>query len=494
MRRVLFFLFLNILTIYSQRNVDSLLLSGVRYSDNLQFRHAENAFNEFIKENSDLPDGYYFLSQLYFWQYLANRDSANYLIFMKYVNIAEELSSNAKLETSAWENFIAGSVHAIKAAAFSTYGKNMKAFFETKKAVSLFQNAIALDSSFADPYYGLGVFNYALSYLPGIMKFALDITGLEHNKDRAIVYLKKSLARGMVTRDESAFNLSKIYLEYLGELDSAEYYINIALRRNSNNILFSYQKAIIKIKRKNLNRAEKILEEIVNSGNKNFKQTRALSYFLLGEIHFYENDFKNAIKYYEKFFETTSTIDYIGFASLRTALAAKFVGSDSIYYENITTSNFGNSKIPDDKFAEELGNYLLKNGTDKGFLNVIKALNYFKAGLYRRGLTFCDSVISGDKLNKYSVDLEILKGAFLTELGRYSASNKILANLNGAIFLREIVAPIKYISLIKNNWFLGKKKSAEEYFLKLKSFDFKYFKHKYEGQINYFARHLFRRK
>ncbi len=491
MRRILILFFLFVSALYSQPKIDSLIIKGVKFTDNLEFGKAELLFNEFIAKNKNLPDGYYFISQIYFWKFLANRDSADYLIYSRFVNIADSLVERGIPGNSAWENFVAGSIHATKAAAFSTYGKNMKAFFETKKAVTYFNEAIELDSNFADPYYGLGIFNYALSFLPPIFKVALDITGLSHSKQKAISFLKKSFGKGIVTKDESGFNLSKIYAEYLGELDSAEYYINIVLHKDSDNILFSYQKALIKVQKKELSSAEEILKNIIKSPGNNFEQTKALSYFLLGEIYFFRNNFNKAITYYDKFFETAKTIDYVGFASLRVALAAKFIGADSLFYENITTTDFGNGKIPEDKFAKSFGAKLLKKGINEGTLNVVKALNYFESGEYSNGLDFCDSIIERTKGQKYLPEIKIIKAAILTEQKKFTASIEILKSVKPLNLLREILTPLKLISLVRDYLFIGKTNLARKYFLKLKNTDLKNFKNKFEAKINYLGRHYF---
>jgi len=489
MRLLLLFVFLFSSAVLSQNRPDPAIIQGMKYADNLQFKKADSLFYLVVKKNKNLPDGYYFISQIYFWKYLANRDSANYLVYLKFVNIADSLAQSLNLENSAWENFVVGSIHATKAAALSTFGKNLDALFETKKAFSFFEKAIELDSTFADPYYGLGVFNYALSFLPPVFRLALDIIGLSHNKNRAISYLKKSFEQGILTSNESGFNLSKIYLEYLGELDSAEYFINKVLEKNNRNILFLYQFGLIQIRKKNLAGATKILKSIVNKNENNFRQTKALSYFLLGEINFLKNNFRKAIKYYQNFFNYSETIDYIGYASLKLALAAKFIGSNKLYVQNITTTNFGNDKIPEDIFAAKLGRLLLKKGLNKGMLNVIKAENYFNAGNYSRGIKFCDSVLLKIYSNKHFNEIKILKAAMLTAQHKYLLSNKLLEKAGPIDFLKELLFPLKLITLVKN--YLGTKKfnMAKVYYDKLKSIKLGLFKNKYEGEINFLGRH-----
>ncbi len=472
---------------------DNFLLKGNHLSYNLEFSKAEEFFNKEISLHPDSPAPFYFLARNYLWKYLGGRQKENAIIFRKYLNIALK-KGEARLKNSdkdKWTYYYLGSTYMLKSAFASTEAKAFQAFWDTKKSVSYFEEALSLDNNFNDALLGLGVFDYALSFVPGMLKFALDLTGLDYSKDKAIVLLKKVYANSIFSSDEAAYHLSKIYLEYLADYDSASYYINRVIRKYPRNILFKYQKALIKIEQRQLDKAEVLLNKIAGSKTSELGQTIAFSYFLLGDIAFKKNNFKLSIKYFDKFFKSTRIVDYLGYANLRAAIAYAMLGDKENFNRHLELCSLGAKKIQEDVFANYASEHYLANGFTKEDSLVQILQNFYDAGKSRQCFNLSEKFLPLIKDSEAKATALTIQAQCLSDLKKYEEAIKVAKQaLKENFDFKNWLRTLNYITLARAELGSNNLTAAENYLEKAKESNEGFFKNKLDAKINRVKREL----
>ncbi len=365
--------------------VQNLVRSGMEKAYNFEFAGAEKIFNQIIKKYPNSPEGYYRLGLIHFWTFLGSRDENEYQTFMKFANLAEEKAD--KIMANNFKDFatiyLAGNISTFKAMAFATNNSTLDAIWSSKKAVGYFEETLKLNKKYYDSYLGLGLFDYAMSFVPDFLKWAVNLSGLNSDKDRGFRYIKKAYQKGTSSKTEAAFHLSKIYTDYLSEYDSAFVLLRELTLRYPKNALFAYQYASSLIKDKQLDKALNYLDKVNKLGNEKMPQTFALAYYRKGEIYFAKNQYKSAIRNYERFLDDSKEIDLVGIASLNTAICYKMIGNDAQYKKYLALAKNGNQDLFEDSYAMQKSNQYLSNGITQNELKLIRYKNYINVGKYK---------------------------------------------------------------------------------------------------------------
>jgi hypothetical protein len=421
--------------ISAQSLQDSLLVEGIEYSNNFEFQEAEEIFDQYIEQNPESPFGYHFLSKIHLWAFMGTRNEGEYGTFIKFSDIAIE---NAETQLDQNEDnlelrFILGSAFTLRAMAKSIQQKTMGAFWDAKSANGYLEEVIDQDPKFYDAYLGIGIFEYALSYVPGFLKFAIGLTGMNIDKKEGLRKIKLVFEKGDLNRTEAAFHLSKIYTDYTAQYDSAEFYLKYGLNNYSKNLLFYYQLSVVKIKQRDLDSAKVLLDKVFELENQYFAQTKSYAYMLMGDVFFRQNKFKKAVENYKEFFQSTRQIDYLGIANLRAALSYGILGNDSLFQKYMLMTTNGNDEIPEDRYAIEKSSEYIKTGLKSEDILLVKAYNDLQAGKYRRVV---------EKLGEtLEFSIKIQKGKRLIYL---SEANIFLGNYQRAVDLAGKALKIDY--------------------------------------------------
>ncbi len=491
LKRSLFFFFLLAGTLLSQP--DSLLLKGNRLAYNLEFDKAEKLFNQALAKTPNSPAPYYFIARNYLWKLLGSRRKENEIIFKKFV--AEALKAGDSLIEKGvedeWVYYYLGSSYLLKSAEASFNGENFQAFLNTKKSVSYFKKALEINPHFNDAYLGLGIFNYALSFVPGIFKIALNLSGLSYDKEKAIGYLKKAYDNSVFSKEEAAFHLSKIYFEYVADYDSASFYIENLLREYPNNILFKYQRALIQIEKRNLPLAKKELTEIIESNNQDLEQTVSFSYFLLGEIFFKRNNFAESIKYFDKFFKTTKTTDYLGIANLEASIAYRMLNDKANFRKSLQLCTLGNENIPEDAYASYISEHYLSNPFTRTDSLLQIAWNYYESGIPQKGLETIKKIEPSLKNNDNLCEAFTIKALCNFDLENYSES--IVSSKKALKFkcaLKPFYRTANLTLVAFSNYSLKDFASCKKFLKKAEESNDSFFTQKIEAKINWLKRKL----
>ncbi len=374
-------LFVNTI-IPAQKKLKELITSGLNYSYNFDLEKAEQKFNQAIDLYPEYPHGYHYISQLNLWAYLGSKDEAELQSFLTHSELAKikgERLFEAN-ENDASLSYLLGSIYTLQATAKSFTGSSLDAFWAAKSAVGYYETTIEIDSTFYDAYLGLGLFNYALSYVPGIFKWAVNLSGLSYDKEKGLQYLQIANKKGKLDQTEAAFHLAKIYTDYVAEYDSASILLKKLISKYPKNSLFHYQYAVLKIKAKELNKAEESLQKVLKINHPKFYQTNSLSSFLMGDIYFKRNNFEKAIEHYKAFISTTRDIDYTGIANFRIAIASSIIGDTVESRERLLLARLGNLDIPDDIYANEKCTQFFETGFSQIYKQVLLAKNNVEAG------------------------------------------------------------------------------------------------------------------
>lgn len=366
------------------QDIQSLAQQGVNKTYNLEFDAAEKIFNKIIDKYPDHPYGYYHIAQLHFWLYLGTRDPGEYLVFLKFAEIAEEkIESLLEKEPGNYRiQYIAGNLASYEAMAHSTNDASVDAFWASKKAVNYFEKTLELNPKYFNAYLGLGLFDYAMSFVPDFLKWAVNLTGLSSDKERGLRYIKLAYQKG-TEKTEAAFHLAKIYTDYIANFDSSYFYIKNLISKYPKNTLFHYQYAVTLIKDKKLEQANESLNTVIKLNNTKIPQITALAHYRKGEIFFKKNQFNSAIIQFEKFLDTSRELDFTGIASYYTAICFKFLENNSGYEKYLVLARGGNQDIFEDSYAKEKSVLYSQNELTTIELKLIKMKNYLDSGRYK---------------------------------------------------------------------------------------------------------------
>lgn len=474
------------------QNINSLIQQGLNKAYNLEIDSAEKIFNKIIDHYPQKPHGYYHVAQLHFWLYLGTRDPGEYLVFLKFAELAQEKID--KVLDDDKDNYavsyIAGNLSSFKAMAHATNDATVDAFWASKKAVSYYEQTLELNPKFYDAYLGLGLFDYAMSFVPDFLKWAVNLTGLSSDKARGLRYIKTAYKKGN-EQTEAAFHLAKIYTDYLADYDSAYIYIRSAIAQYPKNTLFHYQHAVTLIKDKQLDQALEELNTVIRLNNKKVPQITSLAYYRKGEIYFKKNQFNTALKNFEKFLNTSKELDFVGIASYHAAICNKMLKNDSEYEHYLTYAKSGNQDIFEDSYAKEKAEKYSEHEISPADLKLIKFKNYIDVGKSR---TANDS-LSAYLKNGNGYEQKTLAAAYLCEaslnLGRYADALSHSDELVKADPDNEKwVVPFGYLISAKANYGLGNRDEARAHLLKAEDENSYEFQDQIQAQIENLKRKL----
>lgn len=188
--------------ILSQSNLQSLIQIGVSKTYNMEFDAAEKIFNRAIEQYPKQPHGYFRTAQLHFWLFLGTRDPGEYYVFLKFADLAQKRIDKIldEDEKNYRIQYIAGSLNSYKAMAYATNNSTVDALWASKKSVSYYEETLEQNKKYYDAYLGLGIFDYAMGFVPDFLKWAVNLTGLSSDKDRGLRYIKQLLIKELKKR------------------------------------------------------------------------------------------------------------------------------------------------------------------------------------------------------------------------------------------------------------------------------------------------------
>lgn len=408
--------------------------NGLELCYNFKWKQAEEIFAGMTQVHPEKTDGYHFLSGIYLWYYLGNRDKDDFTSFVKYSDKAIEIAQ-AELEAkpqSAYINYLLGSNYMYRAIAFTREENYLDAVWASKKSETYLNTALEIDPKLTDSYLGLGLYNFAVGQIPSAFQWALSLAGIQGDKQIGINYIKKAATQGNLAKVEAQYYLSQILSEVLFENEAALYYLKNLIRKYPENLLFNYSYAVLQVKERNLREAEKILSKIIHLDNPRFSQIISFSNFLLGDIFFRKNQFDSAKVYYLAFLESTPTNDYTGIANYRLALSYELTNDRKNAENYFSVCGSGNMDLEDDQFAKRKGEIYSRRTLSVNEIDLIRFANLIEAGKYQNAY---DSL----KIILPKLKSDWLKAEAMLNLSEASfVLGKLDESLSSALLAKEI--------------------------------------------------------
>ncbi|MEE9432330.1 MAG: tetratricopeptide repeat protein [Melioribacteraceae bacterium] len=390
------------------------------------------------------PKAYHHLSRHYLWYYLGSKNISEYYKFLGYSDSA--LTRAERLEDinsdDAQNLYLLGNIFKQRSMAYAENHKTMDAFWAARDAVGYYEDVLDVSPTHFSAYGGIGIFEYALSFIPSFIQWALPVTGLSADKNEGFAKLEKAYKNGNDDKVEYMFHIAKLFDEHLADYGKAISILESLVSTYPENSLFHYQLGLEFIKLKNLDKAKIEMEKVIEINHPKFAQTNSFANFLIGDIYFYQNQFDKAIEFYLNFLNSSKTIDYTGIASLRVALCYHFSeeeGNTEAYRRYLKLASNGNLEIEDDVYADEESKLLLKYGVTKQKENLIKLENIYNIGKY-------DDVISNFTKKRNSFQDVEMRGLALLYL-----SSSLIEKMK-LVEAQKIAEEIISLEVNRNKW------------------------------------------
>ncbi len=429
---------------------------------NFNFPKAKKIADSLSSSFPRSPLGLHAISLLQTWYYLGKRDEKILNDFFVHSDSTlEKFEHLGNLDENPFYLFRIAEEYAFRAIMYAFDYNNFSAFLATRKSISYFNDITDYYPNFYDAYSGPAVFGYFLSFAPSYLKTGLRLIGVNTNVKENIEAFKKTYEKGTFAKPEAAFQLAKIYSDYYLDIEKSNEYLTDLITEFPKNIFFQYQYAINEIRSKKFDTAQKILRKITNYKNPNFVQIVAYSYFLLGEINFTINKFDSAVVYYEKYFATTRSINFMGYANYKCGVANIFINKLEKAREYFLLSSYGNPDNFKDEFAHERSEKILETNFKIFDKNLVLAENYVDAGKYELAKQSCKKIKDRNSLRALFVCSEIF-----VNNNNYLESKKILNHIKNRDL--KLLARIKYLYLFAfNEYEHSNNEKAKEYLNKL---------------------------
>jgi tetratricopeptide (TPR) repeat protein len=404
--------------------IDNIIKRGLENCYHFRWKSAEQDFDLIIKKYPDDPRGYHYKSGIYLWYYLSSKDEKDLENFLRLSDIAiakgdkilDRDPDNLKI------NYTLGNAYSYRTLGYAKSESYLNAIWASKKSEKILKKIIESDSKNYDAYLGLGLYNFAAAQIPSAFKWALNLAGISGDEDRGIRFIEITAEKGDLSKIEAKYYLSQLLTGVLLDYERAGQLLTSLNTQYPSNILFSYGLAVVHLKEKNPEKAEKILLNIIRHRETKFRQVVAFSNFLLGDVYFRQNEYEKAISYYKSFLKSTGEKDYKGIASYRIALCYEFTGNKKSSAEYFRLTSSGNPDIEDDIFASRRGSEFLKKSVTGDHLRLISLSNQVESGKFKSAIDGLNEIIgsTGENNIKAEAYYWISEAAFLSGLYKES--------------------------------------------------------------------------
>jgi hypothetical protein len=445
------------------QSIQALAEQGLQKAYNMELNAAEKIFNKIIDLKPEQPDGYFYIAKVHFWTYLATNDPGEYQVFQKFAEITQEkIEKILKVDKKNVKILcMAGNISSYQAMAFATNESSVDAFWASKKAVSTFEQVLEQNPKYYDAYLGLGLFDYAMSFVPDFLKWAVNLTGLSSDKARGLRYIKLAYQKGTTSKTEAAFHLAKIYTDYLADYDSSYIYSKLLIAQFPKNTLFRYVHAVSLIQERQYEKAIESLNYIIRMDNNKFPQITALANYRKGEIFFKRNQFARAVDFFETFLDQSKEPDLTGMAAYKIAISYKNLNNDVEYQKYLLQAKNGNQDIFEDSYAKRKSEYFIKNPISETDLKLIRFKNFVDNKRYKAAIDSIKILLESEITDDQKAEaLTIISEASLN-LKKYADAVTYAENILTAKTEHEKwVHPYSYLIQAKANYFVKEKDEA----------------------------------
>ena len=416
----------------AQTDIERGVLKGLDYCYNFKWGKADEEFQKLIDKYPDDLRGYHYKSTISLWYYLSSKSPDDYQNFVHYSDLA--LDKGAKQLDNDPDNelilYTLGTAYSSRAIVFAKAESYLNAAWASKKSESYLKDALKINPKRADAYLGLGLYNFAVGQIPSGFKWALSLAGIKGNKELGIQYIRKASIEGYFSKIEASYYLSQIYSESVNNYDMAANCLKPLIKKYPDNLLFNYSMGVLEIKRKNLSQAERIISKILRTNETNFKELVYFSNFLMGDIYYKENNFKDAKEYYITFLNSYNQKDYKGIAAFRLGVCVELTNDRTTAIQYFYQTDKGNMDLDDDIYAKRMGGIFTKRSIAPTEADVIKASNMIDQGSFKEAIDKLNLSLDQIRSDRLKAEANYYISTAYFYLGRYEEAIKY-ANISG---------------------------------------------------------------
>lgn len=452
----------------------SKLSPGVNYLFNMELEKAESVFRQGIKDNPNDPLAYYYLAQMYLWNFFGNSSTKEYNRFIQYSDIAiEKASEMTKIKNKEeYASLILGCIYTQRSVAYSKTEHYLDMITASQKSRSYLNDVVDMNKSNYDVYLGFGLFKFALTQVPPSLKWALNAIGYEGDLKQSIHEVRLSATKGVLTKIESNYYLAQLLCDQQLDYDAAINVYENLLKNYPGNFLFSYSYAIALMKDRRPEKAVPVLQNLTRSVRDQFKQIKAYAFFSLADIRFHQNRFKEAKVLYESFIAMTPDKGYTGIANYRLALCLAVQGDYAYAKSCMEKAKYGNQSLEDDSFAKEHAVMYQSHWVSGEDLTLLRYSNLIEAGRVKESVDSLEHFYSYVKTWRLVQECRYYLSEAYYTAGNYKSS---LAVANEALKYPQNtdkwVLAYCYFNAIRSNLKMGNTYQAKELEKKLDSLE-----------------------
>ncbi len=407
--KIVFLVIFFFILVYPQQKIDTKVLSGLDAIYNFDWVRGNKIFSDLIEDYPYNPAGYHYSSIVPLWYFLGSFDDTYldtfYLYSDKALDLAKKMESRDSL--TAELAYLLGCIYSNRSIASARSGSYVNAVWASERMKYYCLKALELNDKLIDANIGLGLYNLAVSQIPSSLQWAIQLVGINADRETGIDLLQQVVKKGKLSRIDAMFYLSQIYTRIVIQPEDALKILNELTARYPKNLLFQMSLGWVEIDNGNIKAAERRFLSILKSDEENFPLLKSLSTYQLANIYMYKGINDSAIAYYKRYLESNLKNDYVGISNYNLGLLYEIGGerdSAVIYYEN---SSRGNMDLDEDSYAKRKGKELQNRELDSVVIRLFSFNNLFKAGNYK---------IAIDSLKKFvadSLDADIKAEAYL---------------------------------------------------------------------------------
>lgn len=476
---ILIFFNCNLFAIQNQSiNYETRLRRAIDLVFNFQFKEAERNLLELSEQNKSDARPLLYLSNIYVWKFIGDKNKSDFEKFENYSKQTISRSENQlkKNPNDLWAYYSISSIYGYRSLMFFMNRNFVDGLWAVRKSISWTNEMISKNPEFYDGYLWRGVFYYSLHQVPSAFRGFLSIVGFKGDIKQGLRDVQLVSRRGDIAKVEADYFLSQFYSSSLNDNQRAYDLLKDLSNKYPENELFTYSTAVELIKLHRIDEARNLLNRIVKNNNVEIEALKKLSYFLLGDCSFYQNDFRNAISNYEIFLTAYNQNQYKPTAYFRSGIALYFLNNKSKAKEYFEKSIGTESKVSEDKFHQRYAKKILSSNFDEKILKIFYGWNFLRAGKFDNAISTLNELLNSNQGNEIRIVALYLRGLSYFKLNDTSNAKR---NFNEVLKLNvqeETWAKafsLLYLARIEFN--LKNYKETENYInrlLELENYDF----------------------
>lgn len=350
-------------------NSDDEVLIGLNYVYDLKFDEAESVFKQIQKKYPADLKGYFYESLLYFYKALPSRDKS---MLDKFTELSDNVIMKAEDILDKDENnpdalYYKGVSHSYRSLLLLNLNESLlKAASDGNEGYRILTELIKIKPDYYDAYMGLGLYKIALGFVPDKFKWLLSLIGFDGNIFEGMSMLKKSMNKGKFTVTDSKVFLCLFSLKEKEISDNTSLMLSKELSDNyPESPVFKILYSGMLLQSGHNSECIKSAEDALSLNKFSFqKEIVKSANALLGTANFRENNFAEAVIFYEESIKNMNIFDRFNVHIFSAGVAFELAGnrSKALEYYSKVRSDFINERDGEaEKFFYRYATVKLKN-------------------------------------------------------------------------------------------------------------------------------------